>query len=94
MLSGIINNTMNRIPWDYKNQVWIPVAYKQFLWDYPGRTAPLEMLILRILTYGSFHDLQWLHKKYGKQTYTLAFKYPEIKRGVKFWLRKWHDDPA
>jgi hypothetical protein len=94
MRSGIINNNMKRILWNYKNQVRIPATYKQFLWDYPGKTAPLEMLVLRVLTYGSFRDLQWLYNKYGEQTYALAFKYPNIKRGMRFWLRKWHDDPA
>lgn len=54
---------MKRILWDYKNQVPIPTAYQQFLWDYPGKTAPLEMLILRILIYGSFRDLRWLYNK-------------------------------
>ena len=85
---------MKRLSWDYQEAVRIPVAYKQFLWDYPGKTAPLEMLILRVLIYGSFRDLQWLYKKYGEQAFVLAFKYPDIKRGVKFWLRKWHESTA
>jgi len=84
-------NDLVRLKWDYTKKVKIPKSYKQFLWDYPDGTAPLEMMILRILTYGTFQDLEWLYKKYSEETNKLAFKYPVIKRGVRFWVRKWHD---
>lgn len=83
-----------RMKWDYKKCVRIPESYKKFLWDYSDGTAPLEMMVLRILTYGAFRDIARLYREYGKEAYKLAFKYPAIKRGVRFWIRRWHDTHA
>jgi hypothetical protein len=79
-----------RLKWDYKIKVKIPRTYRKFLWDYPGGTAPLEMMVLRILTYGTFRDITRLYREYSKEAYKLAFKYPAVKRGVRFWIRRWH----
>jgi hypothetical protein len=30
-----------------------------------------------------------VYKKYPKEIYEIAFKYENIKRGVKFWIKFW-----
>ncbi len=87
-------DTLTRLKWDYKKRIKIPSACKRFLWDYPDGTAPLEMIVLRVLIYGTFHDITWLYREYGREAYRLAFKYPAVKRGVRFWIRRWHDAHA
>ena len=77
-----------RIKWDYFNKVDIPEDFKIYLWDYKEK-APLEILILRVLTYGNFEEIKKIYKLYPEETYKIALKYPEIKRGVKFWIKRW-----
>ncbi len=81
-----------RIKLTYKQKVEIPSKYKKFFWDEPEGVTFLEKFILRILKYGDFEDIKWLYQKYPEETYAITFKYPDIKRGIKFWMKKWHED--
>lgn len=80
-----------RIKWTYPQYISFPSKYKKFLWEYPNQKAPLEKIIHRIFTYGSFDDIRWLYEKYPKEALTLSKKYNNIKRGVKFWIKYWHE---
>ncbi len=79
---------VERIKWDYFENVEIPEDLKKYLWDYEDEVY-LEVLILRVLTYGNFEEIKKIYELYPEETYKIAFKYPEIKRGVKFWIKKW-----
>jgi hypothetical protein len=79
-----------RTKWSYPQRVFFPSKFKKFLWEYPNQNAPLEKIIFRILTYGSFDDIRWLYEKYPKEALTLSKKYSNIKRGVKFWMEYWN----
>ncbi len=81
-----------RIKPTYKAIVRIPKKYKPFFWDCPEGKVILEKFILRILQYGRFDDLKWIYKKYPEETCEIAFKYPEIKRGVRFWIKWWREN--
>lgn len=77
-----------RIKWDYFEKIQISEKFSRYLWDYKER-APIEILIFRILKYGSFEEIKEIFELYPNETYKIAMKYPEIKRGVKFWIKKW-----
>ncbi|ACI21689.1 hypothetical protein [Thermodesulfovibrio yellowstonii] len=77
-----------RIKWDYFSKVQIPEKFARYLWDYKEE-SPLEILILRVLKYGSFEEVNAIFELYPEETYKIAMKYPEIKRGVKFWIKRW-----
>lgn len=77
-----------RIKWDYFERVGIPERFSRYLWDY-RQEAPLEILILRVLKYGSFEEIKNIFELYPDETYRISMKYPEIKRGVKFWIKRW-----
>ncbi|MDF2954155.1 MAG: hypothetical protein OD816_001400 [Thermodesulfobacterium sp.] len=79
---------IKRIKWDYPQFAPIPEEFRNYLWEYQN-TAPLELIILRVLTYGSFKEIQKLFSLYPEETTKIAFKYPEIKRGIKFWIKRW-----
>jgi len=81
----------SRIKWKYTQEVPVPEEWKVWLWD-EGAEAPLEKLIYRVLTYGKFEDIRKLYQMYPRETYELAFRYPDIRRGVKFWLKVWHNE--
>lgn len=84
-----VENTQ-RIKIEYTTKVTIPKKYKSIFWDCEKKTF-LEKYILRILTYGNFKDIKDIYKKYPEETLNIAFKYPEIKRGIKFWIRLWKE---
>lgn len=52
----------------------------------------MEKFILRLLTYGRFEDIRWLYQTYPEESWDIAQRYPEIKRGIKFWLKRWKDE--
>lgn len=81
-----------RVRITYSRSIKIPKKYRLFFWDCPQGKVILEKFILRLLQYGKFEDLKWLYNKYPEQTYNIASKYPEIKRGVKFWIKWWKDN--
>lgn len=77
-----------RIKWDYFEKIKIPEKFKRYLWDYKEEVS-LEILILRILKYGKFEEIREIFELYPDETYKIAIKYPDVKRGVKFWIRLW-----
>jgi hypothetical protein len=77
-----------RIKWTYFEKVKIPVQLKPYIWDSEDKVY-LEKLIYRTLIYGSFNDLKLIFKLYPEETYEIAFKYPDIHRGVRYWIKKW-----
>jgi len=83
---------INRIPWKYSEEVPVPERYRRFIWDHPEGRTPLEKFIYRLLKYGRFEDIRWVYKRYPEQTSDIAFRYPDIKRGVRFWIRYWGSD--
>jgi hypothetical protein len=85
------DGALQRIPWRYPRIVRFPRRYKKFLWDHQSGRAPLEKVVFRILYYGSFDDIKWLYKKYPEEAVTLSRTYPEIRRGVKFWMEYWNE---
>jgi hypothetical protein len=79
---------IQRIKWDYQRMVEIPEEFKMYLREY-NKMAPLEILILRILKYGNFDEIRKIYELYPDEVYRIAFKYPDTKRDVKFWINKW-----
>lgn len=77
-----------RIKWNYYDYVKIPKNFEKYIWDYKN-WVPLEILILRVLTYGDYNELMKIYKLFPNQTYKIAMKYLNIKRGVKFWINQW-----
>ena len=53
--------------------------------------APLESIILKVLTYGKFEDIRTLYKMFPEETYSVVKRYPDIKRGVRFWIKRWYE---
>ncbi|MCM8767988.1 MAG: hypothetical protein NC921_04305 [Candidatus Omnitrophica bacterium] len=88
-----ITEKTSRIKITYKEKVKIPEKYRFMFWDCKENVI-LEKYILRILTYGNFEDIKEVYKKYPEQTFNIAFKYPEIKRGIKFWIKKWKEEKS
>jgi len=84
-----IYNEIKRIKPVYTKIINIPKRYKMFLWDEPTGKTYIEKYILRILYYGDFEDIKYIYRKYPNETFNIAFRYPEIKRGVKFWIKLW-----
>ncbi len=83
---------MQRVKIKYTRKIKIPEKYKIFLWDEPSGLTFLEKFILRVFKYGNFRDIKWLFKKFPEECYEISLKYAEIKRGVKFWIKKWHNE--
>ncbi len=86
-----IRGDVKRVKMIYKEWIRIPEPFRKFVWDSLNGKAPLESVILKVLMYGKFEDIKKLYEMYPEETYTTAFRYPEIKRGIKFWLKRWRD---
>lgn len=54
------SNTLSRIKSDYFERVRIPEEFSKYLWDYREET-PLEVLILSLLRYGKFDEIERLY---------------------------------
>ena len=80
----------NRVGWKYLREVLISGEWNMYLWDDKG-TASLEILIRRVLTFGDYEDLKRLYSLYSDEIYDTAFRYPEIKRGVRSWMKVWYE---
>lgn len=77
-----------RIKPKFLKKVKIAQKHRAFLWDYTDSKPSLETYLLRVLTYGDFEDIKQLCKKNPIETKDIAFRYPEIERGVKFWVNR------
>lgn len=77
-----------RIKWDFTEKVSIPDSLKDYLWEYKD-FAPLEVLIKRVLQYGNFEEIKKIFELYPDETFQISLKYPDLRRGVKFWIKRW-----
>ena len=84
-----VQGNPKRIKMIYKQWVEVPQPFKKFVWDAMDGKAPLESIILRVLTYGKFEDIKRLYEMYPKEILSVIERYPDIKRGVRYWIKKW-----
>ncbi len=82
---------IQRVKWKYIQKFSIPEKNRKFLWDYPEGSAPLEIYLLRLLTYGSFEDIRNLFSQFPDEVNNMVQRYPQIHRGVIFWIRHWYE---
>lgn len=74
----------------YTEMVVVAQDLQPFLWDHPGGEAPLEKLILRTFRYGDFEQLKRIYQHYPEACRDIVSRYPDIKRGVKYWIKEWY----
>lgn len=86
-----IKGEFKRMKPEYLQKVEIPEKFKTYFWDCSNGETYLEKFILRILTYGTFEEIKYIYNQFPEETYKIAFKYPEIKRGVRFWVKLWKE---
>ncbi|HOK80190.1 MAG TPA: hypothetical protein PKW86_03525 [bacterium] len=84
------HHTLKRIKPEFVYHVHIPKKFQRYLWEHT-RTTPCEKIILRVLTYGNFDEVKEIYHFFPEETYKIISKYPGIKRGVKYWIRYWHN---
>ncbi len=84
-----MKSKINRIKIKYKQKIKIPEEFKKYFWDEPDGFTFLEKFILRVFKYGSFEEIRRVYDKYSSEAYDIGFRYPDIKRGIKFWLKRW-----
>lgn len=70
----------------YTEHVAVPRELRPFLWDCPDGHAPLEKVVLRALTYGSFNHLRFVCQKFPAAARRVAKTYPDLRRGVRYWV--------
>ncbi len=88
-----VRGPARRVRWKHLQRVPIPEKWQPLLWDHPEGTAPLEKLILRVLQYGTFADLQDLYHRYPEAVADVARRHAqEVPRGVHFWIRAWEHE--
>ncbi|BAT70873.1 conserved hypothetical protein [Thermosulfidibacter takaii ABI70S6] len=85
-----VKGPSHRAKWDYTQEVKIPEKLKTYLWDHQDQ-APLEKLIYRTLYYGSYDDIKFIFSLYPDETLKICLKYPDIHRGVRYWIKTWHE---
>jgi len=81
-----------RIKWKYKTEIAIPDNFQTYFWDENNKKVAIEKFIYRILEYGDFAEIKLLYNKFPNQCYDIIGRYPFIKRGVKFWIKNWHEE--
>jgi len=86
-----VRGQAKRIKPTYTRSVEIPERFASIFWDESQGKTILEKFILRILNYGNFEEIKWVHDNYPDETYEIAMRYPDIKRGVRFWIRLWKE---
>lgn len=74
---------------DFVQIVKIPERFQNLFWDCKGTTY-LEKLIKRVLDYGNFEEIKDIYQMYPKETTQLVFKYKDLRRGIKFWIKLWN----
>jgi len=78
-----------RIKMIYKEWIEVPEPFRKFIWSTLDGKVPLEEMILKVLTYGKFEDIKRLYGMYPEETLSVVERYPDIKRGVKYWVKRW-----
>ncbi len=74
---------VERIKWDYFEKVEIPEDLKKYLWDYEDEVY-LEVLILRVLTYGNFEEIRKYMNFIQKKLTKLPLNILKLKEGSNF----------
>lgn len=77
----------------YKEKIIIPEKFKRYFWDELEGFTFLEKFILRIFKYGDFEEIKEVYKKYPDECYEIAMRYSDVKRGIRFWVRRWKGEP-
>lgn len=72
----------------YIQRVAVPRELRPFMWDCPDGKAPLEKMVLRTLNYGNFAELRFVCRKFPVAARHIANTYPDIRRGVRYWVRR------
>ncbi len=73
----------------YKEWVIVPTRFASFVWDsFEGKT-PLEELVHRVLVYGKFEDIRDLYHLYPDAVRHVGLTYPDVHRGVRYWIKEW-----
>lgn len=85
---------ITRQPIRFKERVEVPREMRQYLWDHPEGSAPLEKMILRVFQYGSFGQLRFIFERYPAACFDIANRYTDVKRGVKYWINEWSKEIA
>lgn len=83
-------NPPQRIVPRYTEKVAVAKDLQPFLWDHSDGMAPLEKLILRTFRYGDFEQLKRVYEHYPEECRDIVSRYPDIKRGVKYWIKEWY----
>ncbi len=86
-----ITGPAKRIKPRYTRRVPIPPEHQSFLWDEKD-TAPLEKYVYRVLAYGNFPDIKTLFHRYPEAAHYVANTYPDLHRGVRYWINVWYDE--
>lgn len=81
-----------RIIPEYTRKISIPEGFRHLLWDHPNGKAPLEKVVHRLLVYATFDSIKWLMYHYPEVSYKLIFKYSDIPRGSRFWVKEFYND--
>ena len=82
---------VQRIKPRYTRPVTIPQEHKPFLWDEKDE-APLEKYVYRVLAYGNFRDIKSLFRRYPEVAHYVANTYPDLHRGVRYWINSWWEE--
>ena len=86
-----VRGQAERIKLTYTRSVTIPERFTPLFWDEPEGKTILEKFILRLLNYGNFEEIKWVYDSYPDETYDIAMRYPDIRRGVRFWIKLWRE---
>ncbi len=84
-----MTGSIKRIVPKYKEWVVVPEEFRAVIWDAFRGESPLEEMVYKILLYGKFHHIRRAYELYPEVVKHVAFSYPEIHRGVRYWVRKW-----
>ena len=87
-----VRGPTERIVPKYTEWIEIPERFRAFVWDALEGKTPLEDIILKVLLYGKFEDIRDAFALYPDAVIHVALSYPEIHRGIRFWIKKWRDE--
>jgi len=84
-------NPSSRIKPRYNTWVVIPEQLTRLVWDAMDGRAPLEEMVHKVLYHGDFSDIKTIFSLYPEVTFYVVNTYPDIHRGVRYWIRKWRE---
>lgn len=72
-----------------------PEEFRPFLWEHSGKKAPLERILIRVLSYGNLPAIKWAVREYPEETQEILERYAKAPfcsegrmRGVRFWVKR------